>query len=734
VDLTFVVRVFVLGGRFHGADWPPSPARLFQALVAGVGLEGPLKADVEQALDALQKLDPPRLAHPASTLGQSVLFYMPNNDIDSAKTKCDVRKVSLIRGAQKVVEPRIFDESKPFVYAWRLPKLSDQTIDQLIASWQQITLKLYQFGRGVDMAWATGHMMSEDELARLIEDEALELLKPNMSGDGELLSCPVDGSLQSLTARFRANQKRFQSHGSQTLFTQAPKPRFVEVPYNSTRLWHLFELRSTNESERLVPWPQAAGVALVTAARDAAVKRLVEALPTRQTAIEQVLIGRRSPGAPAGLTDERARIVPLPSIGHQHTNRSIRRLLVETAADGALDASDIQWAFSGAVVASPLNPADSVTLTPSSDRAMLDHYGIRRTGSRRWRTVTPAVLPRLQRSDSDVSHSKAMRRDGKSQRAIVDESSMRVLQALRHAGITERPLLIRVQREPFDSSGLMSSEFAGHPRFERDAYWHVELEFAQSVTGPLLLGDGRFLGLGLMAPTGAELQGVFSFAVDALETRLPDPLELSQALRRATMARVQAMYGKEPMPAYFTGHAEDGTPATGDRASHLTFAFDAERQRLLVIAPHIVGHYDLNSRERGWIARLDAALADLRELRAGRNGLLRLRPLRIDPDSDPLFRPSNAWQSATAYLVTRHGKRSSAEATLTDDLKRECLRGGFPAVEVTEVQSRARQGVGLFGDAKLNFATAVRGPVILGKTRYFGGGLFIAADEGREHS
>ena len=30
--------------------------------------------------------------------------------------------------------------------------------------------------------------------------------------------------------------------------------------------------------------------------------------------------------------------------------------------------------------------------------------------------------------------------------------------------------------------------------------WHAELRFPTPVAGPLLIGDGRFCGLGLMAP------------------------------------------------------------------------------------------------------------------------------------------------------------------------------------------------------------------------------------------
>src|SRR5579885_2162377 len=46
-----VIYVRLHDGRYHGGgDWPPSPARLFQALVAGAGLSGPLEESDKEAL------------------------------------------------------------------------------------------------------------------------------------------------------------------------------------------------------------------------------------------------------------------------------------------------------------------------------------------------------------------------------------------------------------------------------------------------------------------------------------------------------------------------------------------------------------------------------------------------------------------------------------------------------------------------------------------------------------
>ena len=72
--------------------------------------------------------------------------------------------------------------------------------------------------------------------------------------------------------------------------------------------------------------------------------------------------------------------------------------------------------------------------------------------------------------------------------------------ALRQAGVRGVAVEVRVQREPFDGRGFRAEVFADGTRFEKERLWHIELTLDRPVTGPLVIGDGRFLGLGVMAP------------------------------------------------------------------------------------------------------------------------------------------------------------------------------------------------------------------------------------------
>src|SRR5437773_6682910 len=111
-----LVTVRLYDGRYHGlGDWPPSPARLFQALVAAGGLGGPHGlSDFEASLEWLEQREPPIIASPLIVDGQAFRTYVPNNDLDAVDG--DVRRIGKIR-TTKIVKPRIFDSAVPFLYA-----------------------------------------------------------------------------------------------------------------------------------------------------------------------------------------------------------------------------------------------------------------------------------------------------------------------------------------------------------------------------------------------------------------------------------------------------------------------------------------------------------------------------------------------------------------------------------------------------------------------------------------
>lgn len=364
-------------------------------------------------------------------------------------------------------------------------------------------------------------------------------------------------------------------------------------------------------------------------------------------------------------------------------------------------------------------------LTRTDDEGFLRHYGLEDDGRHRvWRTVTPAALPEDARRRRIDPAFKAEEAKTASERATKQaRAGAAVCQALRHAGVRPAAEVVRVQREPFDANGARVEAFAGGTRFSKERLWHVEVAFAAPVSGPLAIGDGRFLGLGVLAPL-ATTTGIHVLVIESGPIGAPDPEHLAQALRRAVMARVQAVLGERPLPKFFAGHEPDGAPARAQASSHLAFTFDPVRSRLVVVAPHALDRRDPTREERNHLAVLDEALQGMCELRAGPVGRLVLRRTWIDVDRDALTAPSHTWESVTSYVVTRHARLGDAYAALAANLAAECRRHGLPDPAVTPRHVQGLPSVGLAGRARLVFPVAVRGPILLGRSRYQGGGLF----------
>lgn len=721
-----VIYVRFHDGRYHGrGDWPPSPARLFQALVAGAGLSGPLEGNDKEALTWLQALPAPIIAVArAWQPRRGVLFYMPNNDSDGIEG--DPARMAKIRTATKVFRPYFFDSGIPFVYAWPLaPDPADQQNAEKVCG---LTERLYQLGRGIDMAWAWGEMLDDDTLQDLLAAYPGQVFRPSERGLGATLQCACPGSLESIERRYRAYAERFSylkdGKKVKVVFRQPPKARFRLQPYDSPPSRQMYELRHPVEEGVFAPWPLERAHELVVALRDAALSRLKRSMPARAADIDRVLVGRKPDGANDCPPESRVRIIPLASIGHAHADRQIRRVLVETPAGCLLHPNDIQWAFSGLELINQDGGEVVATLIRTDNDSFLEHYGVRTDrGYYHWRTVTPAVLPETaRRRRIDPARKIQEAKAGSERRSEHERAAAAARQALRHVGLREGIHAVRLQREPFEANGRRVEDFAEGTRFEKHRLWHVEIEFSAPVEGPLTIGDGRFLGLGVMAPV-VQARGVYAFAVESGIAGSPDPEGLARALRRAVMARVQS-HINESLPPFFSGHETDGSPVRASRSSHLAFAFDPARTRLLVIAPHVLDRRPPTGDEADHLALLDRALEGLRELRAGKAGVLTLRPAVVDTDTDPLFAPATLWTTQTRYLVTRHVRAADARQALVSDIQEQLRLREFPKAEVTSLECDGVAGKGLEGRVTLRFKVAVTGPVLLGRNRFLGGGIF----------
>ena len=464
------------------------------AAIAGTPLSGArcrcirgasLPVEDRRALKWLEGLEPPQMAAPKVRRGEFCKLYVPNNDLDAVGGDPD--RVNKIR-TDKTWRPCFFDAAEPVLYVWDFD--SGRAEAERIRG---VATRLYQLGRGVDMAWAAAEILSRDGAAAALAAHSGVLHTPGGGGD---VPVPHEGTLASLVERYKRFRTRLtwdiSADGKpRQLFAQPPSASFRSVGYGTPPQRLYFELR---DESGFAPRPLRSAAALVTGLRDAAAEKLQTALPEKAALFEKLIIGR---GAGPRDVDRRIRLIPIPSIGAEHTDPSIRRLLIEIPAECPIRADDLRWAFAGLA---PRDPGTGESwpgrLVSTDDSRMADRFA---GCASMFHSVTAVALSAAERrrvgADEDGSAKNANERLGEERRA-----AGAIVQALRHAGVRARPSDISVQREPFLRRGATAERFADGSRFSKHTLWHVELRFSTPVPGPLIVGDGRFIGLGLMAP------------------------------------------------------------------------------------------------------------------------------------------------------------------------------------------------------------------------------------------
>lgn len=715
-----LLRVHLHDQRWHGSgEWPPSPGRLFQALVAGVASPGSLSPEHphREALGWLEGLAPPVIAVPhAARAHQAYQSYVPNNDLDAVGG--DIRGIGEIR-VGKTIRPRLFEGEAVLLFAWGIDAGEDAKRHAAVLG--EVARCLYQFGRGVDMAWADAEVLADVEVQGRLAAHDGEVWRPakEAAAGGTGLRCPRPGTLKSLLDREEDRRKRLVAG----VLRQPRQPAFRIVAYGCPGERLLFDLKPAEQDRRFEPWPLVKVAELATRVRDNAAERLSRGLAGQAGTIERVLIGR---GATERDKAQRVRIIPLPSVGHAHTDTAIRRVLIERPCDCPIRADDLNWALSGLDLGvdaqtGEVSAHSGSVLAPADDRSMLRHYGVDPCSSAcTWRTVTPAALP-VPRLRGRAKGSERLENEMGAAHAVA--------QALRHAGVAAGADAVRVQREPFFSGGMQAEAFACATRFPVSRLWHAEITFRESVSGPLVIGDGRYCGLGIMMPVETGRRGAVILPIRAQgRPAVAHRGAVVAALRRALMSLAADAEGF--VATLFSGHAGGAGPARSGQHRHVyLFADDTDGDglldRLAVVAPWRV--------DRSWSPgaqlreHFERVTRGLKALRAGKAGLL-LFDAPHDPDpGDPLFASARSWRSRTPYQVTgRPAGGEPARAAVERDVLAECARRGLPRPDVAVAHAEQRSVRETSAEVVLRFSAAVPGPILLGRDAHAGGGLFEA--------
>jgi len=486
ISVALGVTVELLTGCYDAGDvedrdypeWPPHPARVFCALVAAARTE-----QERSALVWLERQPAPVVCAAGSFRPQRRSGFVVTNEVATKPgSQTHPGRTNGLR-----VRSRAVPTTPTVRLVWPGAGVEPGVVDALDAMARRVPY----LGRSTGIALVSAAVV--DEGAAVVAPMAVEPAGGSAGKSGEAphpawlvyercelqdaqtsLRVPYPGYLEQLDVQFEAGRPAWEvsrSRGYRLRETAPPAgPGEALVPSAYTDIV-VFRFAGLRPEGRLAA-------------------RFTEALRTR------VLRGVRG-DAPAVLhghgVDGRPHVafLALPDVGAEHADGHLLGLAV---AVPELPAEERRAVLGGVLGLRASEPPGMVGLpVPGIGRVELAYqpglvrpWGASpqrwRRGSRHWVTATPVVLDRFPKQGREVQE---------------------VLRSCRLLGLPD-PVDVRVSSEPLMPGAvrLRPVDLPGQVRGR--LFRHVSIEFGRQVPGPLLLGAGRYLGVGLLAPVSQE--------------------------------------------------------------------------------------------------------------------------------------------------------------------------------------------------------------------------------------
>ena len=472
--------------RYHGRssenlsdekiEHPPSPTRLFQALIAAshTGIYGHIHtAARDKALRWLEMLPPPSIkAPPAIETGKGVTNYVPNNDNGKKENPLEH-----VRTAKSFLSIAFTGEAR-LTYVWNFdPTAESRDSAEVICAMTQLITHL---GQHQDIVYASG---SIEEAGPVPQSQSSHYPVERM---GASWTAPTTGSFNAYRERYDQmldGVSKDNIHVPVRQIDYRPANTIsIDPPFAIYELWQ-------NEDQRLRYDPrdllQPSGMT-----RHAMIEWLKnhESI-SRFYGLENTV--RLITGHDSGKCYDGPHIgcVPIPSLHEQGlADGLIRRVLV--VGFGCID--ELSREIFQAVT-------DGINGTALRDRGREIGYlkkgsqqdnvlqAFTRRSYRVWRTVTPIVLTGMMRRGRTIEPliGRTIVQAG------IDPGLIDSISAFGGPIVpkTVRALDYRIDRQSY---------LAQSPRY------HAEVIFKHPVEGLLVFGRGRHSGLGLMMPCLAE--------------------------------------------------------------------------------------------------------------------------------------------------------------------------------------------------------------------------------------
>ena len=542
----FGIEVNFLTGRYTAtvhndrrkAEWPPHMARLFSSLVATWAEDGNDPTE-RAALEWLESQKPPAIAASEAVQRVAVPHFVPVNDASifgrsqakrtakipelqdrldnglAASGGRDTPEITQLR--EKMISEKQYVET----LVERVGNTNPSSAVRMFPEWRGRQERFYPSVTPVDARVTYLWDSHPPDGLDTILDRLLGRIS-RLGHSSSLVSCRI--TYQSPTANLlpgsTGESMRIVRSGQlaelerQYAVHRGVKPRslpYTDIRYrtvdgtasserplqpNTAGEWIIFEFAHDSRT-----FPSTRTAELAAAMRAAVFSHTQDPIP-------EGISGHRPEGAPT--TTPHVAFLPLPYVGFEHADgrllgialslpnslganacRALFRAIGEWEMGATQKRLRITMGSSGAINMSRLlGPSTMVSL----------QRRVWKSPSRRWVSSTPIALPK---------HPGSLSRGTVAARAKAwktAESS--VATACEHVGLP-RPLAIEISLDPFVSGAHPATRFPAFGQNGRDGQRikrqliHASLTFERPVAGPLMIGTGRFLGLGLMRPARA---------------------------------------------------------------------------------------------------------------------------------------------------------------------------------------------------------------------------------------
>ena len=523
----FCLSIRFLDSAFHGRrdgnqpEWPPSPLRVFQALVAAAAKRR--GANDFAALRWLEQEPAPVVIAPVAVVAShSYRLSVPNNAMDivarawargNDSNSGDANPAT--HRTMKSIRPVLMRGGDAVHYLWLLAEPADETARANVETLCGVARSGVSLGWGVDMAIGHGAILSNDETNTLQGERWL----PSQGEMVNELRLPRRGTLAALENRHTGFLNRIGSGGftpppTLTAYETATYRRASDVDRKPVAA---FALRKPDGSGGFRAFDTVQRGLTVAGMLRHATGLAARLAGWPDDSINTCILGHGEVKGAAHVTvgAQRFAYLPLPSIefrgpGKARVVGSIRRVLLTTLTDGY--ENEIAWsrrAMSGQVLIDEdmHKQAAELSTIPANDEIVRIYV----QPSSTWATVTPVILPGY----DDPAHYRRRLKHGveaDEQKNLLDKLHSRIEALLRkaitqaglsqeladHANLEWRKVGFWAGAEMADRYGV-PQHLKSFPRFHVRIQWRDAQNKPVSIPGPICLGGGRFYGVGLFA-------------------------------------------------------------------------------------------------------------------------------------------------------------------------------------------------------------------------------------------